>query len=182
MTLEAYTEKAISVLGGGMPHIAYLPPSLRTRPMPDSVLEGERPEVQVARIVEADPLGFLGAMMNGQIVITFRAESAEKDHSSPTDDKPKRGRPSTKPHPFCVKIGEENGRVIYAEYHSPSIADRMRIAMFLTTKILTHGGNAEPPEPVDPRDQEMMASVMARIEVEKKALTETLAIADNEPQ
>lgn len=169
MTLEAYTEKAIALLGAFMPHIAYLPPSLRTRALPATVSTDRTSEAQLDQIMLADPTGFLVAVMHGQIFITFRFEEVGKEASN--EAKPTRGRPSTKPRPVSIKLGEKDGLAIYAEYHTPSIPDRMRVAMYLVN-LLHSAADDEPPPPIDERHQASIAAALARIE-EEAALKES---------
>lgn len=82
--LEAYTEKAFSLLGGKLPEAIYLPPSLRTRPQDASTED----EDQLDRIVKADPLGFLFAIMEGKSVVSFTVKPLAEDQP---DAKRKRG-------------------------------------------------------------------------------------------
>jgi hypothetical protein len=56
------------------------------------------------------------------------------------DAKRKRGRPKKDTATARIKIGEENGQAIYAEFHSPNVADRERVAMFLA-KLIARNGN-----------------------------------------
>jgi hypothetical protein len=121
MMLEAYTEKAISLLGGKLPEIVYLPPSLRTRPMPADVSTDDR-------IVKADPLGFLFAIMDGKSVPSFTVKPLTEHQP---DTKRKRGRPKKETATGRIKLGEDKDHAIYAEFHSPTVADRERVAMFL---------------------------------------------------
>jgi len=136
--LEAYTEKAFSLLGGKLPEVVYLPPSLRTRPMPqDSSTEGED---QLDRIVKADPLGFLFAIMEGKSVTSFAVRPVAEDQP---DAKRKRGRPKKETATARIKLGEEKDHAIYAEFHSPSVADRERVAMFLAKFVARNGDKPE---------------------------------------
>lgn len=136
--LEAYTEKAFSLLGGNLPEVVYLPPSLRTRPTSQDASAED--EDQLDRIVAADPLGFLIAIIEGRSVASFTVKPL--DEAQP-DAKRKRGRPKKVTATARIKIGEEKDHAIYAEFHSPSIADRERVAMFLAKFIARDGNRSE---------------------------------------
>lgn len=136
--LEAYTEKAFSLLGGKLPEVIYLPPSLRTRPMPQEASNVY--EDQLDRIVKADPLGFLFAIMEGKSLTSFTVKSLAEDQP---DAKPKRGRPKKETATARIKIGVEKDHAIYAEFHSPSVADRERVAMFLAKFVARNGDQSE---------------------------------------
>jgi hypothetical protein len=136
--LESYTEKAFSLLGGKLPEVVYLPPSLRTRPMPkDASTEDED---QLDRIVKADPLGFLFAIMDGKSVPSFTVKPLTEHQP---DTKQKRGRPKKETATGRLKLGEENDHAIYAEFHSPTVADRERVAMFLAKFVARNGDRSE---------------------------------------
>ncbi len=45
--------------------------------------------------------------------------------------KRKRGRPKKETATASIKLGEEQDHAVYAEFHSPSVADRERVAMYL---------------------------------------------------
>ena len=134
--LEAYTEKAFSLLGGILPEIVFLPPSLRTRPQGASTDD----EDQLDRIVRADPLGFLFAIMEGKSVTSFTVKPAVEDQP---DVKRKRGRPRKETATARIKIGEEKDCAVYAEFHSPTVADRERVAMFLAKFITRNSDHSE---------------------------------------
>jgi hypothetical protein len=134
--LEAYTEKAFSLLGGSLPEVVYLPPSLRTRPMKASI----RDEDQLDRIVKADPLGFLFAIMEGKSVTSFTVKPLTEHQP---DTKRKRGRPKKETATARIRLGEENDHAIYAEFHSPTVADRERVAMFLAKFVARYGNQPE---------------------------------------
>ncbi|MGH9612674.1 MAG: hypothetical protein ACRD4P_06305 [Bryobacteraceae bacterium] len=134
--LEAYTEKAFTLLGGKLPEVVYLPPSLRTRPQ-DATTENED---QLDRIVRADPLSFLFAIMEGKSVTSFTVKPLAEEQPAP---KRKRGRPKKETATARMKIGEEKDHAIYAEFHNPSIADRERVAMFLAKFVARNGEQSE---------------------------------------
>lgn len=128
--LEAYTDKAFSLLGGSLPEIVYIPPSLRTRSMrPGGVTMDED---QLDRVVAADPLGFLFAIMEGKAVASFTVKPINNEISK---TKRGRGRPKKETATAEIKLGEEKGYAFYAAFHSPTVADRERVAMFLSKFI-----------------------------------------------
>jgi hypothetical protein len=136
--LEAYTEKAFSLLGGKLPEVVYLPPSLRTRPMPrDASTENED---QLDRIVKADPLGFLIAIMQGKSVASFTVKPLAEEQPNL---KRKRGRPKKETATARIKLAEENDQAIYAEISSPTVADRERVAMFLAKFVARNSEQSE---------------------------------------
>jgi hypothetical protein len=96
---------------------------------------------QLDRIVKADPLGFLFAIMEGKVLPSSTVKPAAGNR---LDAKRARGRPKKDSAIARIKIGEDADHVIYAEFHSPSIADRERVAMFLTKLIARNGSPSEP--------------------------------------
>jgi hypothetical protein len=128
--LEAYAEKAFSLVGGKLPEIVYLPPSLRSRTTSQD--PSTEDDDQLDRIVKADPLGFLFAIMQGKALASFTIKTTNEER--PTA-KRLRGRPKKETVIAQMKLGEENGHAYYAEFHSPSVADRERVAMFLSKFI-----------------------------------------------
>lgn len=126
--LIKYTEAAMALLEGKIAEVVYLPPDVRKNKVrlnaaghattaPLSAKE------QLDRIVAADPLGFLLALMNGQPVVTFRA--VEKEVA------PKKASARTKQQFPLLKLGKVDGVEIVAEMQVPSIDDRKEIARFL---------------------------------------------------
>jgi hypothetical protein len=136
--LEAYTEKAFAMLGGKLPEVVYLPPSLRTRPMAQDASTDD--EDQLDRIVKADPLGFLFAIMEGKSVASFTVKPLSDERP---DAMLKRGRPKKETATARIKIDEESDFAVYAELHSPSVADRERVAMFLAKFVARNGNQSE---------------------------------------
>jgi hypothetical protein len=139
--LEAYTERAFSLLGGKLPEVVYLSPSLRARPMPKDASTEDVD--QLDRIVQADPLGFLFAIMDGKSVPSFTVKPLTEHQP---DTKRKRGRPRKETATARIKIGEEKDHAIYAEFHSPTVADRERVAMFLAKFVARNGDRSEEDE------------------------------------
>jgi hypothetical protein len=147
-SLLDYTELAMSLVGGKLPSIAYLPPAIRGRRarMTTEGISTEHPqsvEEQVTRIVHADPLGFLIAMMHGQPVVTFRVGASKRHENA------QRRRKADAEVPIDTT---PDGVEVFAEYHSPTIPDRERIAIFLAERIPTiakekkKGGRSKPEE------------------------------------
>jgi hypothetical protein len=135
--LEA-TEKAFALLGGKLPEVVYLPPSLRTRALPQDV--STESDDQLDRIVRADPLNFLFAIMEGKAVASFVVRPlAEQQPGS----KRRRGRPAKETATARIKLVETDDHTVYAEFHSPTVADRERVAMFLAKLISRKGERPE---------------------------------------
>lgn len=133
MKLEAYTEKAILLLGGNLPQVVYLPAKLRKvklRETTDGTITDAPPlpDEQMERIVEADPVGFLIAIMNGQPVITFDVRAKDDDEHIPL---PSRGKMRA-----SGKVSNDGEFAVFAEFHVPSAADRERVAMYLADKVI----------------------------------------------
>lgn len=137
-----YTEQAIALVGGDMPSIVYLPPDVRarkTRLTLDGVVT-ENPygldEIQ-ARIVAADPLGFLIAIMNGQPIPSFRLRRPDAPplgEPAAAKDGTKRGRRPRLPG-LSSKLDTINGVEVYADWYTPTQADRERVAQFLVSNF-----------------------------------------------
>ena len=121
----------MNLLGGRLPSIVYLPASIRarkTRMTADGVVTSSdlTAEEQLDRIVQADPIGFLIAVMNGQPIPTFRLIDA----SNPAPKKNRKQNPQT-----AVSVGKDGDAEVLVEFHVPSIADRERIALYLADRI-----------------------------------------------
>jgi hypothetical protein len=157
--LEAYTETAFALLGGRLPEVVYLPPSLRTRHT--SAPEPSEAQDQIDRIVKADPLGYLFAIMEGKSVASFTIKPVAELRSQ---SKPKRGRPAKDTATGRMKLAEEGGQAIYIEFHSPTPADRERVAMFLAKLIHRNGHTAD-----ETREDNDFARLCARRAAEVRA-------------
>jgi hypothetical protein len=144
--LLKYSEQAMNLLGGKLPNIAYLPPAVRGRKVrvttegvvTDSPFSSEE---QLDRIVQADPIGFLIAVMNGQPIPTFRLVD-EKNPLPPVQDKRKKNSAAVIAH-----LAKERDIDVYVEYHVPSIADRERIALYLADRVAGPRAKAAKPKP-----------------------------------
>jgi hypothetical protein len=162
--LESYTEKAFSLLGGKLPEIVYVPPSLRTRSMQAG--EATKGEDQIDRVVAADPLGFLFAIMEGKALASFTVKPINNQTPKPKRD---RGRPKKETATAEMKLGEENGHAYYAAFHSPTVADRERVAMFLSKLIAS---NRDERRESQPEDNDFARLCAKRAEQAKPADTE----------
>lgn len=132
--LIKYTEAAMALLDGKIAEVVYLPPDVRKNKVrlnaaghattaPFSAKE------QLDRIIAADPVGFLVAIMNGQPVVTFDTLSKEVAPKS-TGAKTKKKFPQ-------LKLGKVEGVEIVASIQMPSIEDRKEVAKFLTPYVTT---------------------------------------------
>lgn len=112
-TLEQFTERAKVAVdaGAGLPPIVFLPASLRAHKSrltvdhlritiePPSVAENH------VRIAEADPLGFLIAIMNGQPIPRFRVQ------------------------------GQGEMTEVLVDYEVPDMHQRLNVAIWLGTRV-----------------------------------------------
>jgi hypothetical protein len=122
-TLEAFTERAkIAVdIGEGIPPIVYLPAKLRGHNMRVTVdqlrVTVDPPQVgeNHMRIAQADPLGFLIAIMNGQPIPAF-ALSGEGDNTS-----------------------------VIVRYEVPSFEQRLNVGQWLATRVTYRPYNGRKP-------------------------------------
>jgi hypothetical protein len=161
-----YTEQAISLLGGEMPSIVYLPPDIRqrkTRLTTDGIITNNpygSKEI-TDRVIAADPLGFLLAVMNGQPIPSFRVKrpgSKPIDEPAPAKDGSKRGRRPRAPQ-VSSQLDTENGVEVYADWYTPTMADRERVAQYLVSNfapIIKRADRAKgtgPDEGADPYDR-----------------------------
>lgn len=162
--LESYTERAFSLLGGKLPEIVYVPPSLRTRSTRPG--ESSKDEDQIDRVVAADPLGFLFAIMEGKALASFTVKPINNEIPK---TKRGRGRPKKETTIAEMKLGEENGHAYYAAFHSPTVADRERVAMFLSKLI---AANREERRESRPDDDDFARLCAERAEQAKPANTE----------
>jgi hypothetical protein len=130
--LIKHTEAAMALLEGKIAEVVYLPPDVRR----NKTRINARGHATTApftakealdRIIAADPIGFLLALMNGQPVITFDAVDKKVDVDT---DKVSKG--AKKRLPPSVKLGMVDGIEIRAIVHVPSIEERMAIAKFLS--------------------------------------------------
>lgn len=122
-TLEAFTERAkLAVdLQEGIPPIVYLPAKLRAHGMrltvdhlrvtvdPPTVAENH------VRIAQADPLGFLVAIMNGQPIPKFSLR------------------------------GQGDKTEVIVEYEVPDLATRLNVATWLGTRVTFRPYNGRKP-------------------------------------
>lgn len=130
--LIKYTEAAMALLDGKLADIVYLPPDVRKNKVrinahgrattnPPSVNE------QLDRILMADPLGFLLAVMNGQPVLSFGAKPKEVEPKKTT-------RRAEKAFPL-VSLGKVAGVEIVATTLMPTLDDRKDVAKFLVPYV-----------------------------------------------
>lgn len=145
-----YTEQAISLLGGNAPSLVWLPPDIRKRKQrltADGVVTGQdftNEEIN-RRVLAADPLGFLIAIMNGQPVPKFRLQrpvttshvvgmqdAEDGEHAA------KRPRRAAPPHALrkinedaSAKLDTVNGVDVFVDYETATLANRERVAMYL---------------------------------------------------
>lgn len=131
--LLKYTEQAVSLLGGKFPDLVYLPPDVRKRTARVTTTgavtrEPYSLDEQLDRVVQADPVGFLIALMHGQPVVTFQVASAlvKKGAVAKKTAKAFDG----------VLLGTVDGAEVYADFHTSTPADRERIASFFTNFVL----------------------------------------------
>jgi hypothetical protein len=68
---------------------------------------------------------------------------AQKRKLDQSDVKRKRGRPKKETATARIKLGEEKDHAIFAEFHSPTVADRERVAMFLAKFVARNGDQLE---------------------------------------
>lgn len=126
--LLKYTEAAMALLQGKIAEVVYLPPDVRKNKLRINVsghatTAPPSPKEQLDRIVAADPLGFLLALMNGQPVVTFGLDDKVVE--------PKVTSARTKSKFPVLKLGKVDGHEVVAHVHVPSIDDRKEIARFL---------------------------------------------------
>lgn len=130
--LIQHTEAAMALLQGKIAEIVYLPPDVRKnrtriKANGQATTAPLSAKETLDRIVAADPIGFLVALMNGQPVMTFDAVDRKVEVDT---DKVSKG--AKKRLPPSVKLGMVDGIEIRAIVHVPSIEDRTAIAKFLT--------------------------------------------------
>lgn len=139
--LVRYTEAAISLLGGSLPDIVYLPPDIRDSKRRISadglVTEADYGEQEIIkRIAAADPAGLLIAIMNGQPIPAFRI--VQKGEPAPKTNKG--GKPTHKHSPTLpqavVKVANVDGADVYMEYYTPTLGHRERIAQYLMSNLI----------------------------------------------
>lgn len=122
-TLEAFTERAKLAVDAqeGIPPIVYLPAKLRAHGIRITVdhlrLTVDPPTVAEnhVRIAEADPIGFLIAIMNGQPIPTFILE------------------------------GVGDNTQVRVKYEVPEFRTRKEIATWLATRVTFHPFNGRKP-------------------------------------
>ena len=136
MKLVQFTELAVSLLHGKLPDVVWLPPHIRrqARITPEGVITKNDPDAaeQLRRITQADPLGFLIALMNGQPVVTFRLR--KQDAERPVS-KSRSGKKHGQRRIYSAPIAKEHGYEVSAEFHVPSLNDRERCALYLSQFI-----------------------------------------------
>lgn len=127
--IKSYTEQAVSALGG-VPSVVYLPPMVRpkTRMSADGVTTDAPYSVDEIgkRIVEADPAGFLIAIMNGQPLPVFslrRSLDPSPLGGPATTEEGVEGYKRHIPPPPYIEVN--------VDFVVPSIEERMEVAKFL---------------------------------------------------
>lgn len=128
-----YTELAMTLLGGEVPSIIYLPPTLRSRKQRVTTdgmvtLQPYTAEEIQKRVVQADPLGFLIAIMNGQPMPSFRLKKPGKKIGGEGPFNPKKASDLLETF--------ENGTEVWVDYYSPDHKDRERVAQYLLTNFV----------------------------------------------
>lgn len=134
------------MLGGKVPSMVWLPPGIRqrkTRVDTNGVVTNQphsQDEIN-ARVLQADPIGLLIAIMNGQPIPRFRLQAAQST-LPPADVKPKADEPAAKgtarqgkKPPAVVPsihVGTEDGLDVFMDFEVPTLANRERIAMYLS--------------------------------------------------
>lgn len=126
--LMKHTEAAMALLEGKLADVVYLPPSvrrnrLRLNSRGQATTAPLSAKESLDRITLADPLGFLLAIMNGQPVVTFAAETKEVE--------PKETHKRTQKKFPQLRLGKVDGAEIIAHLHVPSVDERVDIAKFL---------------------------------------------------
>ncbi len=150
--LLKYTEAAMALLDGKIAEVVYLPPDVRKNKTRINAY-GNATTAPVSakealdRIIAADPLGFLLAIMNGQPVISFGVKEKEVE--------PKRvGRKTAKTFPV-LDLGKVDGVEIVAHVHVPTVDDRKEVAKFLTPYVTEkRKKKGEEGGGLDPKDEE----------------------------
>jgi hypothetical protein len=131
-TLLKHTEAAMALLEGKIAEVVYLPPDvrknkLRLKANGHATTAPLTAKETLDRILAADPVGFLLAIMNGQPVVTF--DAVDKKIEVDTDKVTTRAKKKLPP---MVKLGMVDGFEIRAVVHVPTIEDRKEVAKFLT--------------------------------------------------
>lgn len=146
-TLLKHTEAAMALLEGKIAEVVYLPPDIRKNKLRLKA-NGHATTAELSaketldRILAADPLGFLLAVMNGQPVITF--DAVDKKVEVDTDKVPSRAKKKLPP---MVKLGMVDGFEIRAVVHVPTIEDRKDVAKFLMPFVTEKRKKGDAPKP-----------------------------------
>jgi hypothetical protein len=156
--LIKYTEAAMALLQGKIAEVIYLPPDVRKNRVRlnshgHATTAPFTASEQLDRIVAADPVGFLVAVMNGQPVVTFGIEDATV--------RPQAGARVKKKFK-TLKLGKVDGIEVEAHIHVPSVEDRKEIAKFLTPYVVTKR-KKKGDDPLAPDEDEFEAILDQRI-------------------
>jgi hypothetical protein len=110
-----------------------------------------KPDEQLRRVVLSDPLGFLLAVLGGKPILAYRLEPVGKRYRTKVKDgnqiKTKQVRRVLR-----AEIAVEEGVRVIAEYWTPSMSDRIRVAHALAPLQVSAMKPVMPtmPEPADP--------------------------------
>jgi hypothetical protein len=149
--LIKYTEAAMALLDGKIAEVVYLPPDVRkTKTRINAYGHATNTPLTAKealdRIIAADPLGFLIAVMNGQPVMTF--DVVDKKIA------PKATGAKTKKKFKPLSLGEVDGVEIIAQVHVPTIDDRKEVAKFLVPYVTEKRKKKGEIGPDDPEEAE----------------------------
>lgn len=118
----------MALLHGKLAEVVYLPPDVRRtkhriNAAGHATTSPPSPKEALDRIVTADPLGFLIAVMNGQPTMTFSASGVTLP--------PKKVSGRVKAKAPTLQLGTVDGFDIMAHVHVPTMDERLRVAQFL---------------------------------------------------
>lgn len=157
--LIKYTEAAMALLEGKIAEVVYLPPDVRKHKTrinayghaTNSPLSSKE---ALDRIIAADPVGFLLAILNGQPVLTFGV--AEKEVA------PKKTSARTRKAFPQLRLGKVDGVEIVAHVHVPTVDDRKEVAKFLTPFVTEKRKKKSEQGPDDPEEEEFQRILAQR--------------------
>jgi len=154
----------MALLDGKIAEVVYLPPDVRKNKVrlnsaghattaPFSAKE------QLDRIIAADPVGFLVAIMQGQPLVTFGTLEKEVVPKG-TSARARKKFPQ-------LRLGKVDGVEIVASIQMPSIEDRKEVAKFLTPYVTTKQRKKGDPTEGDPDEAEFERVLAQRIQQAK---------------
>lgn len=121
------------------------------------------PDQQMARVVQCDPLGFLLAVMGGRPILAYRLEPVGKRYRARLPGSPK-GTQIRRV--MRAEIAVEEGVRIMAEYWTPSLTDRIRVARALAPLQVSQLAQNKPVDDPDPERTRQIRSALEQ-EVEE---------------